>query len=531
MLCLLGPPAIATAKGLRPLALRPKAVALLARVALSAGKQERRVLAELLFHEAADPRDSLRWHLSYLRRHLPDALLIERHAVSARMPTDVAAFRSGARRIFSDAAVPDAHETLALYRGDLCAGLQVAASADFHNWLYVQEDELRRMFRRAAVAHARAALADDRAASAIPSLQRLTEIDPYLEEGHALLVQASEAAGRPEDARHAYDRYQRIVRMELHAEPRRELALRYEPERPAGRGLPLDELVPLEEITMHCIDWPGEEPTIVAIHGSAEQAYGLTALGERLAPEVRFMAVDLRGHGFSDKPPGRYGVEEHVEDLLQLIDALGLQRPILLGHSIGGAIATFAVEAGRDAFGGLILFDAVVGDRRFVESASFVVDAWGPWLDRRFATFDEYHDRWGAEPEDSAWKRWLERSDRMDLAPLPDGTLRRRGLREALAAEWASVARANALDALSRVAVPVFVVYADAAWDGAPYLDEATIDAQLAAARDSRIYVASGQDHGDIIRRPNEGLVSAIKEFVKDVRARTPATQPESRHH
>jgi lipase len=528
VLCLLGPAAIATARGLEPLALRPKALALLARVGLSDGKQERRVLAELLFHEAADPRDSLRWHLSYLRTRLPDALLVERNAVSVRMPTDVAAFRSGARRILSDPAGPDAHETLALYRGDLCAGLQVAASADFHNWLYVQEDELRRTFRRAAVAHARAALADGRAAAAVPSLQRLTEIDPYLEEGHALLVQASEAAGRREDGRHAYDRYQRIVRTELHAEPRPEVALRYEPERPAGRGLPLDELVPLEEITMHVVDWAGEEPAIVAIHGSAGHAYALTALGERLAPDVRFIAVDLRGHGFSDKPPSGYGLEEHVEDLNQLIDALGLQRPLLLGHSIGGAIATFAVEARQDAFGGLILFDAVIGDRRFVESASFVVDAWGPLLEQRFAAFDEYHDRWAAEPEDSAWKRWLERSDRMELAPLSDGTLRRRGLREALAAEWASVARADALEALSRVAVPVLVVHADAAWDGAPYLDQATADAQLAAARDSRLYVASGQHHGDIIRRPSDALVTALKGFVKYVRARTPATQPES---
>jgi pimeloyl-ACP methyl ester carboxylesterase len=258
-------------------------------------------------------------------------------------------------------------------------------------------------------------------------------------------------------------------------------------------------------------------------------SHGLTALGERLAPDVRFVAVDLRGHGFSDKPPTGYCVEEHVDDLLQLIDALGLERPILLGHSIGGAIATYAAEAAADRVGGLVLFDAVVGDRRFVEGASFVVEAFGASLEERFATFDEYHGRWLAEPEDSPWRRWLERSDRMELAPLPNGMLRRRGLREALAAEWASVARADTLAALSRVVVPVLVVYADAPWDGGPYLDETTIEAQIGAAHDSRLYAASGQHHGDIIRRPDEGLVGALKEFVKDVRARTPATPPESR--
>ena len=528
MLCLLGPAALLANGQLRTLDIRPKALALLVRLALDSAPIEREVLADLLFPDAATPRESLRWHLSYLRSRLPDALAIDRKAVAARIPTDVTAFRAGAERILDDSAASGAPETLALYRGDLCTGLHVAASADFHNWFYVQEDELRRTFRRATVAHARAALAAGRPGDAIPSLRRLTEVDPYLEDGHVLLVQALEAAGREDEARYAYDRYQRIVRTELHAEPRAELARRFESGTLTGSALPLDELVPVEAITMHVVDWPGEEPSILAIHGSAGHAYGLTALGERLAPDVRFVAVDLRGHGFSDKPPTGYGVEEHVEDVLELIDALGLERSILLGHSIGGAIATFAAEAARDRVGGLVLFDAVVGDRAFVERASFVVEEFGPSLEQRFASFDEYHRRWLAEPEDSPWRRWLERSDRMELAPLPNGRLRRRSLREALAGEWASVARSDALGALSRVAVPVLVVHADAPWDGAPYLDEATIEAQIAAARDSGLYVASGQNHGDIIRRPSDGLVRALKNFALDLRARAPAKQPSS---
>lgn len=530
MLCLLGLPAIATTDGIKPLELRPKALALLARVALEDGSVDRLVLADFLFHRATDPRGSLRWHLSYLRARIPDALIVDRLAVRARVSTDVTAFRAGARRILEDPGTPDAVETLALYRGDVCTGLQVSASADFDNWLYVQQDELRRTFRRAATAHARAALLGGHSADAIPSLRRLTEIDPYLEEGHVLLVRATEAAGRENEARHAYDRYQRIMRTELHAEPRPDLSRTFESRRDVGRGLPLDELIPLEEITMHVVDWPGEDPPILAIHGSAGHAYGLTALGERLAPERRFLAVDLRGHGFSDKPPTSYGVEEHVADVLQLIEALGLERPILLGHSIGGAIATLVAEASDDRVGGLVLFDAVVGDRRFVEDASFVVDEFGAGLDQRFATFDEYHGRWIAEPEDSPWRRWLERSDRMELAPLPNGMLRRRALREALAAEWASVARADMLTTLSRVQAPVLVVYADGPWDDGPYLDQATVEAQIAATHDSRLYVASGLHHGDIIRRPSDGLLRALKEFAKDVRTKTHAAGEASHH-
>jgi pimeloyl-ACP methyl ester carboxylesterase/DNA-binding SARP family transcriptional activator len=518
VLCFLGPAAVLTNGLLRPLELRPKVLALLVRLALGGGAQDRDVLADLLFPDAANPRESLRWHLSQLRAQLPLRIEADRRSIALTAQTDVARFRLGAERILRY-GLEDAATILALYRGDLCTGLRVTASADFHNWLYVQEDELRRIFRRATVANARAALAERRPDEVIASVRRLTQVDPYLEDGHVLLVEALDAAGQKDEARHAYDRYQRIVRSELHAQPREELARRYESGAPTGHGLPLDELVALGTITMHVVDWSGEPPPVVGIHGSAGHAYGLTALGERLAPDVRFVAVDLRGHGFSDKPPSNYGIQEHVGDLLQMIDALALEKPILLGHSIGGAIATFAAQAAGDRIGGLVLFDAVVGDRRFVEKASFVVEDFGASLEHRFADFDEYQAQWGIQPDDSAWQRWLERSKRMELVPLPDGTLRRRSLRDALAMEWTSVARADALAALADVTVPVLVVYADAPWYTVPYLDEATVQAQLTAARNSRMYVAHGQNHSEILRRPNDGLIRALKAFVVDVKA------------
>lgn len=523
MLCFLGPAAVVTNGQLRPLDIRPKALALLVRLALGDGPQERNTLADLLFPKAANPRESLRWHLSHLRARLPMPIEADRRAIAVDATTDVAEFRAGADRIMSG-RFEDAPKVLALYRGDLCAGLRVSASAEFDSWLYIQEDELRRMFRRATLLFAEWAVEKRRAHEALPSLLRLTEVDPYLEQAHVLLVRASEASGAADAARHAYDRYQRIVRKELHAEPRPELAQVYEAETPRGRTLPIDELVPLQEITMHVVEWPGDEPPLLAIHGSAGHAYALTALGERLAPEVRFVAIDLRGHGFSDKPPVGYGLDDHVQDVLQLMTTLRLRRPVLLGHSIGGAIATFAAAAAQDDVGGLILLDAVVGDRAFIESASFVVAEFGASLDRRFKDFDQYHGRLGRELADSEWQRWLERSDRMELAPLPDGTVRRRGLRHALEAEWASVAQADSLEALSEVRAPVLVVHASGPWDEVPYLDEQTVRKQLAAARDAKLFVAERSHHADLIRRPDDALVNALKTFV---RATAPATQAE----
>ena len=305
MLCLLGRPARADGATLELLDLRPKALALLARLALTETPQERVLLAELLFPRAENPRDTLRWYLSYLRRRLPGAVAVDRSNASARVATDVALFRRGVDLILDDSSTPGASATLALYRGDLCSGLRVDASSDFHNWLYVEEDELRRLFRRATLAFARRAIDEGRATAAIEPLRQLTSVEPYAEDGHLLLVEAAEASNERGNARRAYDRYQRIVRNELHAEPRAELALKYESSPPRGRSLPLDELVPLGKITMHALEWPGNEPTILAVHGSGGHAYRFRTWGDALSPGNRVIAIDLRGHGFSDKPLAR----------------------------------------------------------------------------------------------------------------------------------------------------------------------------------------------------------------------------------
>jgi pimeloyl-ACP methyl ester carboxylesterase len=204
-----------------------------------------------------------------------------------------------------------------------------------------------------------------------------------------------------------------------------------------------------------------------------------------------------------------------------LIDVLELEKPILLGHSIGGAVATATADAAGDRISGLILVDAVVGDRAFVEEASHFAQQLELLLQQRFAGFDDYRNRWGTLPDDSTWRRWLDRSLRMELAPLPDRTLRRRSVRDALAGEWAWITQADTLATLSRVTSPVLIVHADGPFNGKVFLDEHTLRAQLTAANDARLHVEHGRNHGDIVYWPSDELVQSVKQFAKDVRART----------
>ena len=83
----------------------------------------------------------------------------------------------------------------------------------------------------------------------------------------------------------------------------------------------------------------GEGPDLVMVHGlAANQVFWYTKILPALAPHYRVTLYDLRGHGMSDMPPDGYTTQDHAEDLLSLLDALEIEKPHLVGHSLGGGI-------------------------------------------------------------------------------------------------------------------------------------------------------------------------------------------------
>jgi lipase len=521
VLCLLGRAAVATGAEHAPLRIRPKAIALLARLALATGPLERATLADELFPEVDDRLAVLRWHLSHLRAALPaavrDALHADRSMASFDGPSDISLFRADVQKVIERPWEEAAGDVLALYRGDLCEGLAVSTSATFDTWLYVEQEALRRRFRQAVVSYARHAIETGTGRRALAPLGRLVQVDPYYEEAHALLIEAYEASGEREAARSTYERYARIVREDLVAEPRPTLAERYETRVIEGTRLPLDDLVTVGEVTLHAVDWSGGEPTILAIHGSIGSAYTLSALAERIAPEYRFLGVDLRGHGLSDKPPGNYTLAQFVADVVELVRVLGLGPHVLLGFSAGGAIATHAAPlTGARA---LVLLDGVVASRGSTErSAATVVKGMGDALELRFPSYDAYLDAWSKTRIGISGEaeRTAERVARYQLSRLPDGTYRRQGLRQALEDEWTSIIEADNLAALSRVLCPTLIVRGAAPWfAGEPYISEAMAEAQMRAAPNAECFVARHSSHPMLIRDPEPEMVERIKEFMR----------------
>lgn len=84
-----------------------------------------------------------------------------------------------------------------------------------------------------------------------------------------------------------------------------------------------------------------EWPPVVLIHGWGCSVYVFRRNMPALADAgFRVIAVDLKGHGLSDKPiaPDEYTIDSLVEHLHDILDALGLQRPALAGHSLGASL-------------------------------------------------------------------------------------------------------------------------------------------------------------------------------------------------
>src|SRR5438128_1702358 len=101
---------------------------------------------------------------------------------------------------------------------------------------------------------------------------------------------------------------------------------------------PTEQTLLVNNIRLHLRDWGGEGPPLLLLHGLASSCHIWDLVAPQLRQVSRVIALDQRGHGESEKTEGGYDFASVTADLRAVVEALQLERPILVGHSWGGNV-------------------------------------------------------------------------------------------------------------------------------------------------------------------------------------------------
>jgi pimeloyl-ACP methyl ester carboxylesterase len=109
---------------------------------------------------------------------------------------------------------------------------------------------------------------------------------------------------------------------------------------------------------LHLLEWSSEGVPMLLLHGFGNEAHIWDEFAPIVAPHYRTLALDHRGHGQSDwDRDGRYDIDSLADEVEAVTAALGIERMVLVAHSLGGRVAT--VFAGRhpERIAGLVIVD------------------------------------------------------------------------------------------------------------------------------------------------------------------------------
>jgi lipase len=186
---------------------------------------------------------------------------------------------------------------------------------------------------------------------------------------------------------------------------------------------------------LHVHEWgDADAPPLVCLHGVTAHGERFKQLAEeRWARHFRVVAPDLRGHGRSGwEPPWTF--ETYVADIVETIDALGLEQPDWVGHSFGGRLILELAARHPERIHRAVLLDPAVDILPHVAEFMAEVETAEPVVDSAEDSIASRHDAFV-----------IDRARALADVPLhhevlPDGRLRRRTSQEAVVSIYRELA-------------------------------------------------------------------------------------------
>lgn len=118
------------------------------------------------------------------------------------------------------------------------------------------------------------------------------------------------------------------------------------------------DTIPSNGLRIHYTRTGGDKPPVVLAHGFSDDGLCWTPVAEILAHHYDVIMVDARGHGRSEAPEVGYALTDMAADLAGVITGLGLHKPTILGHSMGGGMTYVLAGTEPDIPGAILIEDS-----------------------------------------------------------------------------------------------------------------------------------------------------------------------------
>lgn len=156
-------------------------------------------------------------------------------------------------------------------------------------------------------------------------------------------------------------------------------------------------------LRLHVLDYGGPGVPLVVLPGITSPAITMDFVARELTDLVRPVVVDVRGRGLSDAGDG-YTLDDYADDTVAVIEGLRLERPLLLGHSMGARIAAVTAARGVALRGAVLVDPPMSGPGR------------GPYptsLEAFLGQLAEARRGTDADEVAAAWPRWPRREQEL----------------------------------------------------------------------------------------------------------------------
>jgi pimeloyl-ACP methyl ester carboxylesterase len=262
--------------------------------------------------------------------------------------------------------------------------------------------------------------------------------------------------------------------------------------------------------------WGKKGKQILCVHGITANSRFWDCLVSALMPHHRVMAMDLRGRGLSDKPSTGYSIQHHCKDILALMHDQGLERFVLMGHSLGAFISLVFAAQYPQKVDRLILVDG--GGKLSETQMAKVFAGIKPSLDRLgqiFTSIETYLSQMKQAPYLQPWNSYMETYFRYEVENVKGG-VRSRVHPKHIEEEAKNLGKVDPRKFYAKVTCPTLILRATKGMlaEDDLLLPEDVVEPMVREIPNAKRVDVEGTNHYSILFQPNSKRDQAILKFL-----------------